>query len=74
MSQVAYLIPNQQTIDREFGILLKIKDNYPKLVVSMDEIQGNSIQGIQHFHLRNFLVNTFIHESICTFEKKLNGN
>jgi len=23
---------------------------------------------------RNFLVNTFIHESIRTFEKKLNGN
>lgn len=53
--QVAYLIPNQKTIDREFGNLLKIKDNYPKLVVSMDEIRGNSIQGIQHFHLREFL-------------------
>ncbi len=53
--QVAYLIPNQKTIDREFGNLLKVKDNYPKFVVSMDEVRGNSIQGIQHFHLREFL-------------------
>jgi len=53
--QVAYLIPNQQTIDREFGNLLKIKDNYPKYVVSMDDVQGNSFQGIQHCHLRDFL-------------------
>lgn len=53
--QVAYLLTDQSTIDREYGNLLKIKDNYPKYVVSMDEIQGNTYEGIQHLHLREFL-------------------
>ena len=53
--QVAYLITNENTIKREYGNLLKIKDNYPKYVVSMDEFQGNTYQGIRHLHLREFL-------------------
>ncbi len=53
--QVAYLIANEKTAEREYGNLLKIKDNYPKYVVTMDEFQGNTYQGIQHLHLRGFL-------------------
>ncbi|MCD4664891.1 MAG: ATP-binding protein [Bacteroidales bacterium] len=53
--QVAYLIANENTIQREYGNLLKIKDNYPKYVVSMDEFQGNTYEGIRHLHLREFL-------------------
>ncbi len=53
--QVAYLIANEKTAEREYGNLLKIKDNYPKYVVSMDEFQGNTYQGIGHLHLRGFL-------------------
>ena len=53
--QVAYLIANENTIQREYGNLLKIKDNYPKYVVSMDEFQGNTYKGIRHLHLREFL-------------------
>ncbi len=53
--QVCYLLQEQSTIDREFGNLEKIPDNYPKMVVSMDEFSGNSRNGIQHFHLRDFL-------------------
>ncbi len=53
--QVAYLITNENTIQREYGNLLKIKDNYPKFVVSMDEFQGNTYHGIKHLHLREFL-------------------
>ena len=53
--QVAYLIANEKTADREYGNLLKIKDNYPKYVVTMDEFQGNTYQGIGHLHLRGFL-------------------
>ncbi len=53
--QVCYLLQEQKTIDREFGNLEKIKDNYPKIVVSMDEFKGNTYKGIHHAHLRNFL-------------------
>ena len=53
--QVCYLLHEQATIDREFGNLEKIKDNYPKMVVSMDEFVGNTRNGIQHVYLRDFL-------------------
>lgn len=53
--QVCYLLYEQATIDREFGNLEKINDNYPKMVVSMDEFTGNTRKGIQHINLRDFL-------------------
>jgi predicted AAA+ superfamily ATPase len=53
--QVCYLLHEQATIDREFGNLEKINDNYPKMVVSMDEFTGNTRKGIQHINLRDFL-------------------
>lgn len=50
--QVAYLIPNEKVAEREFWNLLEIKDNWPKYVVSMDEINEKSIyQGINHIHI-----------------------
>jgi len=53
--QVAYLIPNDRAWDREFNNLLTIKDNYPKMVVSMDEAVGKQYEGITHIHIREFL-------------------
>lgn len=54
--QVAYLLTEQSTIDREFGNLLKIKDNYPKYVVSMDSFSAiNTYAGIKHLTLLEFL-------------------
>jgi predicted AAA+ superfamily ATPase len=53
--QVTYLLQDEKTIEREFGNLLKISDNYPKIVVSMDEFTGNTNEGIKHLHLRKFL-------------------
>ena len=54
--QVAYLIGSQETYDREFGTLLKIKDNYPKFVISMDPFYSDmSYDGIKHLPLRTFL-------------------
>ncbi|PIR17332.1 MAG: ATPase [Deltaproteobacteria bacterium CG11_big_fil_rev_8_21_14_0_20_49_13] len=53
--QVAYLITDENR-EREFGNLLEIDDNYPKLVVSMDTlIGGSSYKGIKHVNLRHFL-------------------
>jgi predicted AAA+ superfamily ATPase len=53
--QVCYILNEQSTIDREYGNLEKINDNYPKMVISMDEFSGNTRNGIQHINLRDFL-------------------
>lgn len=55
--QVTYLLGNDDTIQREFGTLWSIQDNYPKYVVSMDPVSGELPQypGIRHMHLRDFL-------------------
>ena len=55
--QVTYLLASQETVDREFGNLAAINDNYPKYVVSMDPVTGELMQypGILHLRLRDFL-------------------
>lgn len=54
--QVTLRLDSEKTIDREFGNLLKIADNYPKLVVSEDEFSGNTYNGIRHYTIRKFLL------------------
>lgn len=56
--QVALELSQEGTIEREFGNLLKIKDNYPKIVVSGDHSFENSYEGIRHFYVRDFLSTT----------------
>jgi len=56
--QVAYLITNQRTHDREFDSLLAVTDNWPKYVISSDEMIGGSYKGIVHLHIRDFLIRT----------------
>ena len=54
--QVTYLLQDERTINREFGNLLEIKDNYPKFVVSMDEAtSGTDFEGIEHVHVQEFI-------------------
>jgi uncharacterized protein len=53
--QVALRLDEQKTIEREFGNLLAINDNYPKYVITNDQFSGNSYQGIQHINIREFL-------------------
>lgn len=55
--QAALRLENEKTIQREFGNLLKIQDNYPKIVVSEDNFTGNTYEGITHLNIRDFLVN-----------------
>ena len=54
--QVTYLLATQETMDREFGNLRRIKDDYPKKVVCMDALaaEGN-YEGIECVHVREFL-------------------
>ncbi len=54
--QVTYLLSDEKTTDREFGNLIRVKDNYPKYVVSLDEFnKGSEVEGIKHLHLSDFL-------------------
>lgn len=55
--QVAYKLENSSTIDRQFGNLLAINDHYPKYVVSMDEFWKDTIEGVKHMHIADFLCN-----------------
>jgi predicted AAA+ superfamily ATPase len=56
--QVAIELSNPETIAREFGNLLKIRDNYPKIVVSGERSFENSYEGIEHIYIRDFLSST----------------
>ena len=52
--QVSYLLASEETIQREFGVYNSIRDNFPKYVVSMDELDF-SRNGIKHRNIRDFL-------------------
>ena len=53
--QVAVELSRTETIEREFGNLLKIKDNYPKIVVSAERSFENSFEGVEHVYIKDFL-------------------
>jgi predicted AAA+ superfamily ATPase len=53
--QVALSLVEPQTIEREFGNLLKIQDNYPKTVITWEAFDGNTHKGIQTISLEMFL-------------------
>lgn len=56
--QVAYMLTNEETINREFGNLLEIRDNYPKYVVTMDEMtETTTYEGIKRIHVKDFCLN-----------------
>ncbi len=53
--QVAYLISDENVKKREFGNLQKIKDNWPKYVLSMDDIADGTYEGIKWVKVWEFL-------------------
>lgn len=58
--QATYLLASEDTIEREFGNLQLIKDNYPKYVISLDPFHKvNDREGITQLHLREFLRRDF---------------
>lgn len=56
--QVAIELSSSETIAREFGNLLRIKDNYPKIVVSGERSFENTYEGVEHIYIRDFLSST----------------
>lgn len=60
--QCTYLLHNDETLEREYSALESIKDNYPKLVVSLDDIslpQRNGILHVQAWKLEEMLRKMF---------------
>lgn len=53
--QVAYLLASESSINREFDVYDRIRDNFPKYVVSLDEFDM-SRNGIKHRNIRDFLL------------------
>lgn len=53
--QVCKELPKES--DREIENLMEIKDNYPKLVVTLDDYACGNINGIKIVHLVDFLLN-----------------
>ena len=49
--QVTYQINNADTEKREYQNLLKIKDNYPKYVLRMDNFATGNYEGIKTMHV-----------------------
>jgi len=55
--QVCYLLESEKTMEREFGNLLKVQDQYPKYVLSMSDFESkNTYQGIIHKRVPDFLL------------------
>ena len=58
--QVSYLLSSNKIIKREFWNLLKIKDNYKKMVISMDRAFWNTYEWIKHVNIIDFLCENVI--------------
>ena len=54
--QVTYLLASEETIEREFSPLKSIKDNYSKLVLSMDNLPESNVEGIKRKKIIDFLL------------------
>lgn len=57
--QVAVSVNNEATMQREFGNLEKIPDNYEKIVVTFRDSSPNTYKGMRQLTLRQFLLDTF---------------
>jgi predicted AAA+ superfamily ATPase len=53
--QVTYLLNSDKTVEREFRPLLKLADNYRKIVLSMDPIL-QAREGVEHLRIADFLL------------------
>jgi len=55
--QVAWQMTNESTVEREFGALEKINDNYPKYLLTTDSFTQNR-SGVKHLNVFNWLLET----------------
>ena len=53
--QISYIMGDETTRDREFGVYKNIDDNFPKYVISMDKVDFSS-GGVIHKNIIDFLL------------------
>jgi len=56
--QVAYMMSDQNTREREFRSLLSVGDNHPKFILTMDEVDMGR-DGIQHMNVVDWLLGSY---------------
>ena len=55
--RTGYLLATPQVFEREFGVLQEIKDNHPKMVLSLDTRDfGSEFSGIKRKNLIDWLL------------------
>ncbi|HDL5699066.1 TPA: ATP-binding protein [Mannheimia haemolytica] len=54
--QVAYKLESEETVKREFSPLQEIADNYPKYVITMDELWKENLGGVEHIYTTDFFM------------------
>ena len=54
--KVAFHLDNEEAMEQVFGKLFRINDNYPKMVISLDENVNKTYDGITHIPIRKFLM------------------
>lgn len=57
--QVAYKLDSKSTVEREFSELIGIEDQHPKFVVTMDDFWRESIEGVKHLYITDFLLSDY---------------
>jgi predicted AAA+ superfamily ATPase len=58
--QVAWQLTNDKTMNREFGALENIDDNYPKFLLTTDGFTQNR-KGVKHLNVFSWLLETNEH-------------
>ena len=53
--QVSYVMESEKTRQREFGVYNEVQDNFPKYIVTMDEVDFSQ-NGIKHVKIWDFLL------------------
>ena len=56
--QVTYLLATPEVISRELSPFYKIKDNYPKWLISLDRHLGTNFEGIKSWYMPDFLLSS----------------
>ena len=54
--QVCYLLSDETTIQREFGSLLDVRDNYPKIVLYQEGSFRGNYEGIPAIRIEDWLM------------------
>lgn len=55
--QISRSILDEKVEEREIKSLLAIKDNYPKIILTMDKVKNKEIDGIRVINIIDFLMN-----------------